>query len=66
MAVLPSRDPGLPANCDLIGFVERWMSGAGTAATTQGRAVLAGWGYGHEELAEVEEQLHALACAGEV
>ena len=40
--------------------------GPGTAATAQGRAVLAGWGYGQEEIAEVEEQLHVLASAGEV
>ncbi|KAK9826905.1 hypothetical protein WJX81_007954 [Elliptochloris bilobata] len=38
----------------------------GTAATAQGRAVLAGWGCGPEEAADVEEQLLALALAWEV
>ena len=38
----------------------------GTAATAQGRAVLSGWGYSAEEVAEAQEQLQALASAAEV
>jgi hypothetical protein len=38
---------------------------AGAAGAAQGRATLAGWGYGSEDIAEAVEHLHALAAADE-
>jgi len=44
-------------------LAEHWCAGAAGAA--QGRATLAGWGYGSEDIAEAVEHLHALAAADE-
>ncbi len=63
------RAASLPSGCTCCRFAshgnqdEQWCAGAAGAA--QGRATLAGWGYGSEDIAEAVEHLHVLAAADE-